>query len=70
MNSSVFDHWLVFLQVKYKEDVQKDLSSTLFSSLPQTLQTERAKEVSELQSQVTSPTYQEPGQTCSNVAVF
>lgn len=44
----------VSLQVKYKEDVQKDLSSALFSSLPQTLQTELAKEVTELQSQVTN----------------
>lgn len=41
------------LQVKYREDVQKELSSSLFSSLPQTLQTELAKEVTELQSQVT-----------------
>lgn len=41
------------LQVKYREHVQKDLSSSQFSSLPQTLQTERAKEVTELQSQVT-----------------
>lgn len=43
------------LQVKYKEDVQKALSSSLFSSLPHTLQTELAKEVTELQSQVTTP---------------
>lgn len=43
----------MILQVKYKEDGQKELSSTLFSSLPQTLQTELAKEVTELQSQVT-----------------
>lgn len=42
------------LQVKYKEDVQKELSSSLFCSLPQTLQTELAKEVTELQSQVTT----------------
>lgn len=41
------------LQVKYKEEGQKELWSTLFSSLPQTLQTELAKEVTELQSQVT-----------------
>lgn len=41
------------LQVKYKEEVQKELSSSLFSSLPQTLQTELAKEVTALQSQVT-----------------
>lgn len=41
------------LQVKYKEEVQKELPSSLFSSLPQTLQTELAKEVTALQSQVT-----------------
>lgn len=41
-----------FLQVKYKEDVQKQLQSSLFSGLPQTPQTELAKEVSALQSEV------------------
>lgn len=41
--------------MKYKEEGQKELWSTLFSSLPQTLQTELAKEVTELQSQVTQP---------------
>lgn len=40
------------LQVKYKEAGQKELSSSLFSTLPQTLQTEVAKELTELQSQV------------------
>uniref|UniRef100_A0A3Q2ZMS8 Nebulette n=1 Tax=Kryptolebias marmoratus TaxID=37003 RepID=A0A3Q2ZMS8_KRYMA len=40
-----------YISVKYKEDVQKELSSSLYSRLPQTLQTERAKEVTELQSQ-------------------
>lgn len=41
------------LQVKYKEAGQKELSSNLFSTLPQTLHTQVAKEVTELQSQVT-----------------
>lgn len=40
----------MLLQVKYKEDV----SSSLYCSLPQTPQTQRAKELTELQSQVRS----------------
>lgn len=43
---------LFFLQVKYKEDVQKQQQSSLFSSLRQTPQTELAKEAAALQSEV------------------
>lgn len=51
-NQKVSVRLSVCLQVKYREEVQKERSSSLFSSLPHTLQTERAKELTELQSQV------------------
>lgn len=39
-------------QVKYKSDGMKELSLSLFSLLPETLDMQRAKELQELQSQV------------------
>lgn len=41
-------------QLKYKASLKKDLSSTLFHLMPETLETAHAKEVSELLSEVTS----------------
>lgn len=40
------------LQVKYKEDGMKSLSQSVYSQLPETTETQFAKTVSELQSQV------------------
>lgn len=40
------------LQVKYKEDGKKELSVNLFSLLPETLDTQHAKELAEMQSEV------------------
>lgn len=62
------------LQVKYKEAGQKELSSSLFSTLPQTLHTQVAKEVTELQSEVTnrgaSAAVAISCQPCFSVVVF
>lgn len=44
---------LFILQVRYREEGRKELSSCLFSSLTQTLDTEHTKEATALQSQVT-----------------
>lgn len=40
-------------QKKYKEDGKRSLSQTLYSQLPRTAETQFAKSVSELQSEVT-----------------
>lgn len=40
------------LQSKYKEAGKKEASSSLYSKLPETLETQHAKEVAQLQSQV------------------
>lgn len=40
------------MQVKYKAAVKNESSSSLFHLLPETLQTQRVKEVTELQSEV------------------
>lgn len=40
------------LQTKYKEAGRREASSSLYSKLPETLDTLHAKEVSQLQSQV------------------
>lgn len=42
----------VFLQVKYKEAGKREASSALYHRLPETLETQRVKEVTELQSEV------------------
>lgn len=44
--------WM-WLQTKYREAGRKAASSCLYSKLPETLETHHAKEVSQLQSQVT-----------------
>lgn len=44
---------LMCLQTKYREAGRKAASSCLYSKLPETLETHHAKEVSQLQSQVT-----------------
>lgn len=46
-----------FLQVKYKEAVKKEASSCLYHRLPETLETQRVKEVTELQSEVHTRTH-------------
>lgn len=43
---------LFVLQSKYKEAGKKEASSSLYSKLPETLETQHAKEVAQLQSQV------------------
>lgn len=42
----------IFLQVKYKEAGKKEASSSLYHQLPETLETQHVKEVTELQSEV------------------
>lgn len=44
--------------MKYKEAGKKGMSSALYSTLPETLETQHAKEASELQSQVPQFTHQ------------
>lgn len=39
--------------MKYKEAGKKEVASSLYSTLPETLETQHAKEASQLQSQVT-----------------
>jgi len=48
-----FEFYIVLLQVKYKEDGKKEMSINLYSLLPETIDTQHAKEVSKLASQVT-----------------
>ncbi len=43
---------IILLQVKYKEDGKKEMSINLYSLLPETIDTQHAKEVSNLQSEV------------------
>ena len=43
------------LQIKYKEDGMRSLSQSVYCQLPETAETQLAKTVSELQSEVTSP---------------
>lgn len=43
---------MLLFQVKYKEAGKKEVSSSLYSKLPETLETKHAKDVSQLQSQV------------------
>lgn len=43
---------LWFLQAKYKEASKKEANSCLYHQLPETLETQHAKEATELQSQV------------------
>lgn len=47
-----------FVKMKYKEAGKKGVSSALYSTLPETLETQHAKEASELQSQVPQFTHQ------------
>lgn len=42
------------VQIKYKEAVKKGETNSLYSTLPETLETQHAKEASQLQSQVSS----------------
>lgn len=42
------------LQLKYKEEGKKDVSINLYSVLPETLETQHAREASALQSEVHS----------------
>lgn len=45
------------LQVKYKQAAKQQAASSLFSKLPETLETRRVKEVTELQSEVSRFTF-------------
>lgn len=47
---------LFCVQLKYKEAVKKEVTNSLYSTLPETLETQHAKEASQLQSQVTTVT--------------
>lgn len=42
----------ICFQVKYKEDGMKEMSINLYSLLPETIETQHVKEVSNLQSEV------------------
>ncbi|XP_056440747.1 uncharacterized protein LOC130377618 [Gadus chalcogrammus] len=54
-------------QIKYKQGLQTDLSSTLYSGLPETIQTQLAKEITDLQSQVK---YKEGGKAESSTPLY
>lgn len=54
----LFIHFSFFVKMKYKEAGKKGVSSALYSTLPETLETQHAKEASELQSQVPQFTHQ------------
>lgn len=43
---------IVFLQVKYKQEVKQQTPSSQFTKLPETLETKRVKDVTALQSEV------------------
>lgn len=45
-----------YYQLRYKEGGKKDLSSSLYSRLPETTEIQFAKEVAEMQSEVSSET--------------
>lgn len=45
-------YFLTIPQVKYKEAVKKEARESLYHRLPETLETQRVKEVTELQSEV------------------
>lgn len=45
-------HFRRVSQLKYREDGEKEMKVNLYSLLPETLDTQHAKEASELQSQV------------------
>lgn len=47
-------------QLKYKEDGKKEMNMNLYSLLPDTLDTQHAKEQSQSQSQVLTPTHRLP----------
>lgn len=47
-------------QLKYKEDGKKEMNMNLYSLLPDTLDTQHAKEQSQSQSQVLPPTHRLP----------
>lgn len=50
------------LQLKYREAVKKDLSASLYHQLSETLETQRVREVTQLQSQVRGLSLQGQGQ--------
>lgn len=58
--SALYFVYLFFfcVKMKYKEAGKKGVSSALYSTLPETLETQHAKEASELQSQVPQFTHQ------------
>ena len=45
--------WLLLFQAKYKEAGKKEASTSLYHLLPETLETQHAKEATELLSEVT-----------------
>lgn len=50
---NVLNGWFMFVsQMKYKEAGKKGAMKSLYSTLPETLDTQHAKEASQLQSQV------------------
>lgn len=48
------DHHVLYVQVKYKEGGRQSLSSPLFTRLPETLQTQTAREIADAQSDVST----------------
>ena len=57
-------------QVKYKQAVKEQNASSLYSKLPETLETRHAKEVTELQSEVSvrlSASFCTPVSTCAHL---
>lgn len=47
-----FVFWVTFPQIKYKESGKKELSSSLYHTLPDTLETAFAREVTDMLSEV------------------
>lgn len=61
LNRVLMSSFLCLLQSKYKGDGIRSLSQSLYSQLPETTETQLARTVSELQSQV-RPVHPEPAQ--------
>lgn len=56
----------VCFQSKYKEAGRKQASGALYSLLPETLETQHAKDATDLLSQVEEPLLYEPRDTCQD----
>lgn len=65
--NSVIHCVFVFFQSKYKEEGRKQVSGALYSLLPETLETQHAKDATNLLNQVKDPPLYEPRDTCVRI---